>query len=74
MHPFSVLLFLSPLLGARAFSLDSRGSGPRRLDVRSTTDVCAPVMNTVLIVLGVNFGVITDSGSNFCLNVHVLCS
>ena len=50
MRPFSVLLFLSPLLGTRAFSLDSRGSGLRRLDVRSTTDVCASVMDSELRV------------------------
>ena len=71
MRLFTVLLFLSPLLGARAFSLDSRGSGLRRLDVRSTTDVCASVMYAPIIV---NFigepqpvGEILDSGSTFLL-------
>ena len=69
MRPFRVLLFLSPLLGARAFSLDSRESGSRRLDVRSTTDVCASVGGATLIGR-----IIITSESTFYLNVHVLCS
>jgi hypothetical protein len=43
MRHFRVLPPLSLLLGARAYSLDSRDPTAHRLDVRATSDVCATV-------------------------------
>jgi hypothetical protein len=74
MRLFHVLPVLSVLLGARAFSLDSRGSAPHRLDMRSTTDVCASLINVPLEVTlpgGRPFNAGLIGGSAFRLYVHV---
>ena len=74
MRPFHVLPVLSLLLGAHAFSLDSRGSAPHRLDMRSTTDVCASLTNVPLEVTlpdGRPFNAGLIGGSTFRPFVHV---
>lgn len=59
MRLLPVLTVLGLLLGARAFSLGSRT--PHRLDVRTTSDVCAAIDKSLYVTPGakpVNVGVI----------------